>query len=892
MTHKISFTFGKIYISFLFLYFIPTAYSQPAQPVQKHYKALFQSEEKYYQKLIQCETQITQNQMTYDVNYYMLSLSPDFMTDTLFGTVKINATVTGQSINNMELNFWENMIITDIHLVQVPGVQLNYTFQNNILTIELDRLYNQGEQISLIISYCGRPQDAPLSILAYGYSTYLGKIMIATLSEPFSARTWWPCKDIPSDKADSMDIKVTVPNEYIVASNGNLREKVTVGDFTTYWWHEQYPISTYLVSLAIYPYEVHYDNYVYNNGTDTMKIYFYSFPGNYMPIHRKVKDMITCFSRLFGEYPFIAEKYGQADCYFQGASGAMEHQTCSSFWGTSMLNEITIAHELAHQWWGDLITCKSFHHIWLNEGFATYCETLWLEHIYNLAYAINYQMGKRYYGPGTIFVEDPLNEPIFDHDLSYNKGSWVLHMLRYVTGDSVFFNILKSYYTSPLHQYGTATTEDFQSICEQVSGMNLQKYFQQWIYGEHYPSYIYGWTVQKVANQYNTTLFIDQGQTNTGIFWMPIDVLVITDSDSERFVVWDSLQSQSFHLLTSDEPNQILLDPDNWILQTNTVKTIYPNVQNTTVNKNYLIPETDTLWLRTDLVNPDNHQVNIKSVMKSFDNSIADTIQLFDDGMHCDSSAGDGLYGGSWSAPVGEKSYRVQIYTFSLDSGYYTIQSETPGVTTIGPLVFDDYQIQQITKLSAGYRAHVYISIRNEGLSSAAEDVDMELLCDDTTVISIGNARQHFGDILPGEAVFSPNAYYVRTNNNPLIDTINFSLNIHSHRTLYWQDSTMTMIVGMQDFKSTIPKDYAFHQNYPNPFNPSTTIKFDLPKTSKVSLKIFNIIGEEVATLVSDRLSAGSYSYDWDASNLASGVYLYRLQAGDYVETKKMILMR
>ncbi len=163
-----------------------------------------------------------------------------------------------------------------------------------------------------------------------------------------------------------MDIRVTVPNEFIVASNGSLVDTTTSWEFTTYWWHEQYPITTYLVSLAIYPYEVNVDQYVYddNGSTESMDIHFYTFPGNYTKYYSiisKVKDMIAFFSDRYGQYPFIEEKYGQADI---AMFGAMEHQTCSSF---HFWNEWAFAHELAHQWWGDMITCESWHETWLNE---------------------------------------------------------------------------------------------------------------------------------------------------------------------------------------------------------------------------------------------------------------------------------------------------------------------------------------------------------------------------------------------------------------------------------------------------------------------------------------------------------------------------------------------
>ena len=154
----------------------------------------------------------------------------------------------------MELNFWDGMAISDIHRSDSPEEQLSYTHHSDLLSISLDSVYAQGEEIRVVIAYNGQPQYSQYA--SFRFDSYAGEPLMWSFSEPFGARAWWPCKDVPSDKADSVDIKVTVPNKFIVASNGTLREEKINGDLTTYWWHEQYPIVTYLVSVAIYPYTV------------------------------------------------------------------------------------------------------------------------------------------------------------------------------------------------------------------------------------------------------------------------------------------------------------------------------------------------------------------------------------------------------------------------------------------------------------------------------------------------------------------------------------------------------------------------------------------------------------------------------------------------------------
>ncbi|OQX95675.1 hypothetical protein B6I21_04160 [candidate division KSB1 bacterium 4572_119] len=525
----------KKYFIFLTLFLLTySAFAQlPKFNMQSQREKMIEQKNIHIKKMLQSESEKTQNQEEYDVKYYSLDLIPDPTTEILTGKVQIVGAVLSSGLNYVELNFINNMTIDGLYLTENPGTNLTYTHTNNILTVNLDQDYSQGQHFDFVVEYHGLP------LYGFGFSSYHGSPMIWTLSQPYGARAWWPCKDIPSDKADSVDIRVTVPSELIVASNGVLRETIKEGANTTYWWHEKYPIVSYLVSLAIHPYTVEYDNYIYNDLADTMKIHFYMFPNHVnelQGINALIKDQIGFFSDIFGPYPYLDEKYGHAD--FLGG-GAMEHQTCSSF---SFWNEWVYAHELAHQWWGDLITCDTWHHIWLNEGFATYSEALWAEHAYGHIYgphtASMYQLQESFYlGPGTIYVEDPLTQTIFSGALSYNKASWVLHMLRHVVGDTTFFEILSTYYNSPEHRFGTATTEEFQELCEQVSGMDLEYFFHQWIYESGYPIYEYAWTSTDLGDgTYRVEGYIDQIQTEYPLYKMPLDISIVSISVDTNIV--------------------------------------------------------------------------------------------------------------------------------------------------------------------------------------------------------------------------------------------------------------------------------------------------------------------------------------------------------------------
>jgi len=511
-----------------------------------------------YRKMKMAEAMQTANQGQYDVTYYDIGLDIDPDLQVISGSVKMVAEVVQGPIAHIEVDFLDNM---SVNLVTIEETQATFDHQNDLLDIDLGRSYSTGESVEAVIAYNGNPEASGLG--AFGFDDYAGKPMIWSLSEPFGARNWWPCKDQPSDKADSVDIRVTVPKGLIVASNGALRSVTNHEETDTYWWHEGYPIATYLVSVAIHEYYTYSDYYKYSP-TDSMEIKFFVFPDHVNDLrenYAKTKNMIAVYSDLFGPYPFIREKYGHAEFVW---GGGMEHQTCTSLGGWS---ESLIAHELAHMWWGDMITCHDFHHIWLNEGFATYSEALYWEHSEGKEAYFEDMKNNEYFGDGTIYVPDLTDVwRIFHGGLSYAKGSWVLHMLRHVVGDSTFFDILKVYYASP-YQHGSLTTEDFQAICESVSGMDLGPFFQQWIYGEYYPHYASHWSSTKQGDGFQVLLTIEQVQKNTGLFTMPVDVTLFDRDHEEMIVIYDSLETQTVELTLDFAPARILLDEQGWILK-------------------------------------------------------------------------------------------------------------------------------------------------------------------------------------------------------------------------------------------------------------------------------------------------------------------------------------
>ena len=507
---------------------------------------------------------MNQNQEKIDIKFYELNLDIDFNSFRIRGSVTVNGVIGNIYPDFIELDLYDNMTVDSILQNNIP---ILYLHENDMLKIPIsDITLNDENLFSLTIFYQGTPDHCGAGGFKFDEHQNIGHVW--TLSEAYCARSWWPCKDDPSDKADSVNIIVSVPIEpaYIVASNGLLSSTTINNNKKTYFWKERYPITTYLVSLAIYPYTKWVDQYVSPISSDTMLIEHYVFPDRYeasYPNYSLTKDMLSFFSELFGEYPFISEKYGHADFTW---GGGMEHQTLSSM---GSFSQNLMVHELGHSWWGNLITCKTFNDIWLNEGFARYCQALWAEHMYGREAYFDFMNNHAYYGAGTIYVENPSsNSQIFSAGLSYNKASWVLHMLRHKVGETMFFDILKSYASNDSLSYNAASTSDFQKVCEDISGLDFEQFFQQWIYGEKYPKYELSWW-HEGNGIYNVK--IDQVQSYN-FFSMPIDLkfsgsagpmLVDTTIVIENNNFSQLYEFSGFNFLVEN----VMLDPENWILK-------------------------------------------------------------------------------------------------------------------------------------------------------------------------------------------------------------------------------------------------------------------------------------------------------------------------------------
>ncbi len=500
-----------------------------------------------------------------DARYYGLNLQVFTNPNLLRGSVTISSSVLVSGIQSFYYDFSNVMIVDSVTNSSIP---VTYTHAQEKISFQTPSPLNKGDLITVTIHYHGVPEVT-------GFGSFLfdeinGRPSIWTLSEPFGTSDWFPCKNTPADKVDSSDMHIRCSGNLTAVSNGLLKSAISNGDGTvTYHWNNSYPIAQYLISLAISDYVKFFFNYYYNT-SEFLPVENFIYPETFTGIDSlllKTNDMMTIFRNLYGEYPFIREKYGHAEF---GRQGGMEHQTISSM---GVFNEYIMAHELAHQWFGDKITCRDWENIWLNEGFATYSEALYAENAYGKqAYNdfMRLRMSNAKLAMGSVYVQDVNSiSEIFSGNRSYAKGSVILHMLRGITGDSLFFRILKKYSLDTNIAYKTAVTADFQSIAENITGTDLDYFFNQWIYGEGYPKYDVSWNVTDQGdNKYVAKILIlQQTGSNPAFFRMPIDIQIATVTGDTTFRVFNGSSAADYIFTLDSKPITFKVDPFDLVLK-------------------------------------------------------------------------------------------------------------------------------------------------------------------------------------------------------------------------------------------------------------------------------------------------------------------------------------
>ncbi len=459
-----------------------------------------------------------------------------------------------------------------LHLDQPMGVTsvvrgthtLTYSHAAGLLTIGLDRTFGVGESFEIVVSYNGVPESTGFGSIGWNKYWFTGQgQMVWTLSEPEGARSWWPCKDTPDDKA-MVEEWWTVPSTWTATGNGALIGTETrPGSKKRYKWRASHPLTTYLVSIAATVYTKITDTYGTLTG-GSMPIEHYVYTADATKARESFKPtpaMIRHYAETFGEYPFVEDKYGHSAFPW---SGAMEHTTNTSY-GYSMIdgghgNDYIVAHELAHQWWGDSLSPIDWKNVWLNEGFASWSEARWAE---NLNGSTGYQDYMN------TFWRQHFNGPLFDNPdwfgaTVYEKGAWAVHMLRGVMGDTAFFLGLRDYYAQ--YKDGIVDTPAFQAVMEARHGSSLQWYFDEWIYGQNSPAYEYGFTTaDRGDGTHRTYLRIRQTQTDADPFTMPVRVTLVGSAGRSERTVWNSAADEWFTFDTAGPVTDLVFDERDWI---------------------------------------------------------------------------------------------------------------------------------------------------------------------------------------------------------------------------------------------------------------------------------------------------------------------------------------
>lgn len=464
----------------------------------------------------------------YDIHFYDIELEVSNTTTYVDGNVLIASQVTSAGMDTFWFELKDNMTIDSVYVNGARRLVIDRL--NNVVRVPLAQTIPQGEEVRARIWYKGTATQAGFfSGLSTAASTTWGVNVSWTLSEPFSAPDWLPCKQDLWDKIDSVNFNGIATNPNKVGSNGLLTAVTTLpNNKSKFAWKTRYPMAFYLIAFSVTNYldyttfakptrlpgdSIRVQHWVYNANNSSNVSALNTFRQQL----DATNDMIEVFSNLFILYPFWQEKYGHMQAPL---GGGMEHQTMSTMGG---FGQDLTAHELIHQWFGDYVTCATWSDIWLNEGFASYGEYLYRQFGVSQSSADTWMQsaqGSARQNTGSVYVPAGSGvSRIFSSNLSYKKGAAVLHMLRWQIGnDSLFFGGIVDYLNQKAND--VATTDELRTILEAYTNQSLAAFFNEWVYGEGFPTYTVNW------NQVDSTVYVEVNQTTTSALTPRFSTLV------------------------------------------------------------------------------------------------------------------------------------------------------------------------------------------------------------------------------------------------------------------------------------------------------------------------------------------------------------------------------
>jgi aminopeptidase N len=522
---------------------------------------------------------VNPNTLNYDISYHRLDFTVNPSVASITG--KVTTTYTALSdMTTITFDLFNTMTVTS---AKINNVNLVFNHVGDELIITLPTTQLAGTQATVEVNYFGDPTSSGFG--SFTVANHGVTPVLYTLSEPFGARDWWPCKQDLNDKIDSIDVYITAPSQYVAVSNGIEPEPPVIsGANKITHFHHSYPIPAYLIAIAVTNYQV----YNQQGGLGTSQSpYFpiinYMYPETATANIASVAvtpSIINFYETKFGNYPFRNEKYGH--CQFSWGGG-MEHTTVSfmTAGGNGAYSRGLIAHEMGHQWFGDKVTCGTWNDIWLNEGFATYLASMVIEFIdgnnafisdkNNMINNITSQVGGAVYLTNSEATD--VNR-IFSSRLSYNKGAMVLEMLRWKLGDAAFFQGMLNYINDTNLAYKYAVTSDFKSHMEAVYGSSLTEFFNDWIYNQGYPSYTItaqNWGSGQVKVVVNQT----QSHPSVSYFEMPVP-LRFTGAGGQTYntFVNNTTNGEQFIINVPFAITGVQFDPEKHLISKNNTATL------------------------------------------------------------------------------------------------------------------------------------------------------------------------------------------------------------------------------------------------------------------------------------------------------------------------------
>jgi aminopeptidase N len=502
----------------------------------------------------------------YDIRFYFLDLSVSDSSTFIKGQVTIHVKVNAATGQQIALDM-SHLLYTDS--IRVNQNKSAFQHDGDILTITLPDLKSGDSLVVIKVSYHGLGKTAGTVPGIYNkFNSSVSKQITWTLSESFSALNWFPCKQSLTDKADSVYVFLSTDNNLKAGSNGLLTATRNLPDNRVrYEWKCRYPIDYYLISFTVGDY-IDYSIYAPVNDKDSVLVQNYVYNNDdyfsqNKPLIDKTPDMIRLFSGLFGDYPFKKEKYGHC---VAPSGGGMEHQTMTTIANFSFL---LVAHELAHQWFGDYVTCKTWQDIWINEGFASYSEYLANQYLVTQTEADNWMLRTQNFVKslpgGSVYIpeESSSNEDrIFNYRLTYAKGAAIIHMIRQEIGnDELFFSILKEFLNR--FKFGTASGNDFRDLCTEMTGRSFDRFFEQWYTGEGYPTLSVNWSHR------NDTLYVHSLETTsstTPLFNSLVEYKVTLLNGDTLLTHRQESGLENWQVYLPGLVSSVKVDPHHWLL--------------------------------------------------------------------------------------------------------------------------------------------------------------------------------------------------------------------------------------------------------------------------------------------------------------------------------------